>query len=77
MGRITQNWFSSTDLELTGHLQDEWILFRGALILNGFFLQAIPNILKWSGGNSMGLITVKNVYLAAETLEWNYNFGSW
>jgi hypothetical protein len=76
VGRITQNWFSSTDLELTGHLHEEWSLFRRALI-NGVFLQANPDLLKWSGGNSTGLITVKNVYLAAATLKWNNNFGGW
>jgi hypothetical protein len=77
VGRITLNWFSSTDLELTRQLQEEWSLFRRALILNGVFLQANPDILKWSGDNSTGLITVKNVYLAAATMKWNNNFGYW
>ena len=76
VGIITLNWFSSTDLELTRQLQEEWSLFRRALILNGVFLQANPDILKWSGGNSTGLITVKNVYLEATTMKWNNNFGS-
>jgi hypothetical protein len=75
VGIITLNWFSSTDLELTSQLQEEWSLFRRALILNGVFLQANPDILKWSRGNSTGLITVKNVYLAATTMKWNNNFG--
>ena len=75
MGIITLNWFSSTFLELTSQLQEEWSLFCRALILNGVFLQENPDILKWLRGNSTGLIIVKNVYLAATTMKWNNNFG--
>jgi hypothetical protein len=72
VGRITQNWYTSDDLELTGHLQAEWSLFRCALINNGVFLQVKTDILKWSGGNSSGMITVKNIYMATENIEMEF-----
>jgi hypothetical protein len=77
VGRITQNWISSADLELTGHLQAEWNLFRCALINNGVFMQEKPDSLKWTGGKSTGMISVKNIYLAAENMKTNFHLGGW
>jgi hypothetical protein len=76
-GRITQNWISSEELELTGHLQVEWCHYRHTLINNGVYIQAKQDTLKWAGGNSTGKISVKNIYLASENMKRNYCIGGW
>jgi hypothetical protein len=40
-------------------------------------MQAKPDSLKWTGGNSTGLIFVKNIYLAAENMKTNFILGGW
>jgi hypothetical protein len=66
VGRITSNWISSDDLELSGCLQVEWKAFCVALINNGITLQEKSDQLKWTGGNKSGQVLVRNIYLAAE-----------
>jgi hypothetical protein len=77
VGRIILNWYTSEDLDLTGHLQAEWNLYRCELINNGVLLQSKSDSLKWSGGNKSGMITVKNIYMATENLKWIYKSGGW
>jgi ribonuclease HI len=68
---------SSDDLELEGQTTFEWKTFRCALINSGVQLQARPDVLKWTGGDSSGQITVKNVYEATEAKYWNFSIGGW
>jgi hypothetical protein len=77
-GRITQNWKTSDELGLTGLINTEWSLYRRTLINNGIHLQEKEDILKWTGGDCSGCITVKNVYLAVENIEsWNEKLDGW
>jgi hypothetical protein len=77
VGRITSNWISSVDLDLSGQLQEEWQAYRCALINNGITLQEKSDLLKWTGGNMSGQVTVRNIYLAAEKQKWIYKTGGW
>jgi hypothetical protein len=74
---ICSNWYTSDELELNGHLHAEWKSYRCALINNGVFLQERPDTLKWTGGDSSGQVSVKNVYLATKNMKWNFMIGGW
>ena len=76
-GMICSNWFTSDELELEGHLADEWQTFHCALINYGVQLQARLDELKWMGGDSSGLISVKNVYVAMDKKKQNFVIGGW
>jgi hypothetical protein len=56
---IFSNWLTSDDLDLEGHLASEWKKFRCALIKTGVQLLMRLDELKWMGGDSLGLISVK------------------
>jgi hypothetical protein len=45
-------------------LAAEWDLFRRALIGAGATIRDTPDQLMWTGGNSSGILSVKNAYLA-------------
>jgi hypothetical protein len=77
VGMISSNWHTSEDLNLAGHLQEEWNLYRRALINNGVLIQQKTDSLKWVGGNKSGVISVKNIYLALENLRCPHIIGSW
>jgi hypothetical protein len=76
-GSIIQNWKSSDELGLIRLINTEWSLYRRTLINNGIHLQEKADILKWTGGDCSGHITVKNVYLAVENRKWNEKLDSW
>jgi hypothetical protein len=77
VGMISSNWHTNEDLNLAGHLREEWNLYRRALINNGVLIQQKSDSLKWAGGNKSGVISVKNIYLASENLRWSHILGGW
>jgi hypothetical protein len=76
-GMICPNWLTSADLELEGLLALEWQNFRCALINTGVQLLMRPDELKWTGGDSSGMISVKNVYEATEKKKRSFVIGGW
>jgi hypothetical protein len=76
-GLICSNWITSAELDLEGPLATEWQDFRCAIINNGVQLLMRSDELKWTGDNSSGRISVKNVYEAIENKKQNYVIGGW
>jgi hypothetical protein len=76
-GTICSIWLTSDDLGLVGDLALEWEMFRRALIDSGVQLLDRPDVLKWTGGDYSGQLTVKNVYDALETKQWKNSIGGW
>jgi hypothetical protein len=74
---ICSNWITSDELDLEGQLASKWKNFRCALINTGVQLLMRPEKLKWMGGDSSGLISVKNVYEATEKKKQNFVIGGW
>jgi hypothetical protein len=64
-------------MELEDHLALEWKDFRCALINTGVQLLMRRDELKWIGGDSSKMITVKNVYEATEKRKRSYVIGGW
>jgi hypothetical protein len=58
------NWKDSEELELTWELSTEWIQFRRALQAVGVIVTGNEDELIWTGGDTSGVISVKNVYEA-------------
>jgi hypothetical protein len=76
-GTICSIWLDSEDLGLAGDLALEWEMFRRALIDSGVQLLDRPDVLKWTGGDYSGQLTVKNVYNAIATKQWIKTIGGW
>jgi ribonuclease HI len=58
------NWKDSEELELTWELSTEWLQFRRALQAAGVIVTGNEDELIWTGGDTSGVISVKNVYEA-------------
>jgi hypothetical protein len=58
------NWKDSEELELTWELSTKWLQFRWALQAAGVIVTGNEDELIWTGGNTSGVISVKNVYEA-------------
>jgi hypothetical protein len=65
-GMVGPNWITSAEMSLMGSLATKWQEFRCAILNNGFQLKRKPYDLVWMGGDSLGRISVKNVYDAIE-----------
>jgi hypothetical protein len=76
-GTICSTWYDSGDLNLSGVLATEWEGYRSALIESGVQLRNRPDALIWTGGDSYGQISAKNVYNALMTLQWSVRTGGW
>jgi hypothetical protein len=57
------NWIDSKDLGLSRNLAVEWDLYLKALFGAGVNIRDSPDQLLWTGGNSSGILSVKNAYM--------------
>jgi hypothetical protein len=62
---------------LVGEPAVEWERYRKNLIGSGIKLVDRPDELKWTGGDSLGQISVKNVYLALSKKLWKFKTRKW
>jgi hypothetical protein len=62
---------------LEGDLAAEWERYRRNLIGSGIQLTTRSDELKWTGGDSSGQLTVKNVYNALSSKLWKNKIGGW
>jgi hypothetical protein len=81
---ITEAWLSSEVLGIRGRLATEWEQYRRALLGAGITIRDSTDTLVWTGGDSSGNMTVKNVYSALiSTLDypigggWKVNLWKW
>jgi hypothetical protein len=74
---LTDTWKSSAELGLTGFHENEWTNFISSLNLAGVTLnEQSEDTLIWSGGDSSGVISAKNVYAAiVSTLTFQVSHG--
>jgi hypothetical protein len=68
---------------LSGNLAAEWDLFRKSLIGAGVSIRDTPDQLLWTGGNSSGILSVKNAYMALfstfniQFMDWRHKIWKW
>jgi hypothetical protein len=62
---------------LVGELAAEWDRYRQNLIGSGIKLVDRSDELIWTGGDSSGQISVKNVYSALSKKLWKFKTGGW
>jgi len=76
-GSISSMWLENNELGLVGESTTECEWYRQNLIGSSIKLVDSPDELKWIGGDSLGQITVKNVYLALSKILWKFKTGGW
>ena len=69
-GQLGEHWLNGTDLQLDSVLKDEWDDFTQQLTDADIRLQERLDALIWTGGDSTGFLTAKNVYQALATKFW-------
>jgi len=83
---ITQSelWTSNENLELTGEQDFEWKSYTTELNMAEISLDNNVDTLLWTGGDSSGNITVKNIYVGLITTQqlpiwrgWRVNIWKW
>jgi hypothetical protein len=70
-------WKYSGELGLSGDLENEWDCYCSYLSGVGIQLQDREDELKWSGGDKLGELTVKNVYRDVAEINWQQTIGGW
>ena len=83
-GIAGSKWHTSEELGLGGRLASEWMCFWKELIHNGIIISRRPDELRWLGGNTSRVITVKNIYEVTERRKhlcvvkgWQRNLWIW
>ena len=76
-GSISSIWLESNELGLVGEPAEEWEWYRKNLIGTSIKLVDRMDELKWTGGDSSGQISVKNVYLALSKKLWKFKTRRW
>ena len=71
-GSIRSFWLDSTELGMVGETTTEWERYRKNLIGSCIKLVDRPNDLIWTGGDSPGQISVKNVCSALSKKLWKF-----
>jgi hypothetical protein len=61
---LPDHWLHSSSLQLQDPLAKEWDAFTLALISAGISVSNKRDSLLWAGGDTLGILTVKNVYEA-------------
>jgi hypothetical protein len=76
-GHLGDFWLSSADLELDSDLSVEWDGYTHRLMETGIHLQERPDTFLWTGGDSSGNLTAKNVYRALAIKCWANTSERW
>jgi len=76
-GSICPNWLVSTELGLEGDYASTWDRYRASLIRDGISIFDRQDELRWTGGDSYGMITTKNVYNALASKLWKNKIRGW
>jgi hypothetical protein len=61
---LSEDWISGRDLGISGNLASEWDHYCDNLNEAGVSLNEKEDTLIWTGGDSSGRLTVKNIYAA-------------
>jgi hypothetical protein len=73
---LSEDWISGRDLGISGNLASEWEHYRDNLNEAGVSLNEKEDTLIWTGGDSSGKMSVKNIYATlistfrVATVEW-------
>lgn len=77
IGTPTKGWKSSLDLELPTELVAQWDSYCLELTRVGIQLHDVEDQFIWSGEDSSGHISVKNLYSAITNSLWQNNIIGW
>jgi hypothetical protein len=61
---LLDKWLRNDCLNLSGEVATEWDTYSSALRSVGISLISEPDSLLWVGGDALGVLSVKNIYIA-------------
>ena len=74
---ICSTWLDSEDIGLTGAQASEWDLFCKTLMGAGVQIIDRQDELRWTRGDNLGILSVRNVYSPLATKLWQQSIGGW